>query len=75
VLAHANPAAIERVCQEQEARLANLLAEIAEYFRKVDYRYAHEPKGEEQGAWLRGIANAAGLPPWPQEIPAEVKDG
>lgn len=75
VLATTSPAAIERVCCEQEARLVNLLAQIAEYFRKVDYRYAHEPKGSEQGAWLQGIAHMAGLPSWPQEIPAEVKDG
>ncbi len=75
VLAGVSLTAIEWVCQEQEERVLSLVAEIAEYFRKVDYRYAHEPKGEEQGAWLRGIAHAAGLPPWPHEIPAEVRDG
>jgi hypothetical protein len=36
-------------------RLAAFEAEFAEYFRKVDYRYSHEPKGNEQHAWFRAL--------------------
>ena len=29
--------------------------DFAEYFRKIDYRFSHEPKGEEQFAWRKAL--------------------
>ncbi len=40
--------------------LQGLQRELAEYFRKVDYRFAHEPKGDEQTAWARAIRRFVG---------------
>jgi hypothetical protein len=39
-----------------ERRLQRLTDDCREYFRKTDYRYKDEPKGEEQDAWLRAAA-------------------
>ncbi|MBI4492837.1 MAG: hypothetical protein HY690_08610 [Chloroflexi bacterium] len=82
VLQYASPEAARLVCEAQTARIRALLAELAEFFRKVDYRYAHEPKGEEQSAWLRGIermARPAGPPARPtterEAPPAPSADG
>lgn len=36
-------------------RLGALEAALAEYFRKSDYRFAHEPKGREQTAYLDAV--------------------
>jgi len=36
-------------------RLSALEAALAEYFRKSDYRFAHEPKGREQTAHLDAV--------------------
>ncbi|MQL51613.1 hypothetical protein GFC01_04925 [Desulfofundulus thermobenzoicus] len=36
-------------------QLARWEKDFAEYFRKMDYRYAHEPKGGEQHAWLKAL--------------------
>lgn len=36
-------------------RLETLEGQFGEYFRKRDYRFAHEPKGEEQQAWLKAL--------------------
>lgn len=36
-------------------KVEQVLAELTEYFRKLDYRNAHEPKGREQTAWRRAI--------------------
>lgn len=59
---------IERLAtREQQAGLAVLLRvlseqlqalqhDLAEFFRKADYRYAHEPRGAEQHAWRRALA-------------------
>jgi hypothetical protein len=38
--------------QGQEGRLADLMADCQEYFRKTDYRFKSEPKAGEQNAWL-----------------------
>lgn len=37
-----------------------LLAQLAEIVRKHDYRYLHEPIGEEKGAAARSVAHVAG---------------
>lgn len=41
-------------------RLDVLRAGFEEYFRKEDYRYAHEPKGAEQQTWLQAVERFAG---------------
>lgn len=43
-------------------RLVALHAELGEFFRKEDYRYRHEPRGAEQTAWQRAIAQLVGPP-------------
>lgn len=43
-------------------QLAVLRAELGEFFRKSDYRFAQEPKGAEQTAWLRVFALLGGPP-------------
>jgi len=48
--------------QGQIEQLKRLEAELAEYLRKVDHRFAHEPKGNEQTAWLRAWERLAGWP-------------
>ncbi|MCL6449439.1 MAG: hypothetical protein K6U04_15080 [Armatimonadetes bacterium] len=35
--------------------MESLEGQFGEYFRKRDYRFAHEPKGEEQQAWLKAL--------------------
>ncbi|MEW6547247.1 MAG: DUF6062 family protein [Bacillota bacterium] len=42
-------------------RLSALEASLAEYFRKSDYRFAHEPKGPEQTAYLDAVELFSGL--------------
>jgi hypothetical protein len=41
-------------------RLAELRAELAEYDRKRDYRYASEPKGTEQRSWTEVVRRYVG---------------
>jgi len=36
-------------------QLQQLDSDFEEYFRKTDYRFANEPKGEEQLAWLKSL--------------------
>ncbi|MBI4504022.1 MAG: hypothetical protein HY691_00685 [Chloroflexi bacterium] len=43
-------------------RLVALHAELGEFFRKEDYRYRQEPRGAEQTAWRRTIAQLVGPP-------------
>ncbi len=37
-----------------------LIAQLSEIIRKNDYRYMHEPSGEEKGAAARAVAHVAG---------------
>ena len=37
-----------------------LIAQLSEIIRKHDYRYMHEPSGEEKGAATRAVAHVAG---------------
>jgi len=48
----ARPPALALLAAE-ERRLQRLTDDCREYFRKTDYRFKDEPKGEEQNAWLR----------------------
>ncbi len=41
-------------------RLREVRAELAEYDRKRDYRYAHEPKAREQRSWTEVIRRYVG---------------
>lgn len=41
-------------------RLAHVRAQLAEFDRKRDYRYAAEPKGDEQHAWTEVIRRYVG---------------
>lgn len=56
----ASPGVVVLLAETQIARLDTLTRDFAEYFRKVDYRFANEPKGDEQTAWQRAIARLAG---------------
>jgi hypothetical protein len=42
-------------------KLLALREELEEFLRKLDYRYAHEPKGKEQTAWIRAVEAFVGL--------------
>jgi hypothetical protein len=42
--------------------LVTLHAELAEFFRKAEYRYKQEPRGAEQTAWRRAISRLVGGP-------------
>ena len=44
----------------QIARLKELKKDFDEYFRKGDYRFANEPKGREQTAWIRAVKRFIG---------------
>jgi hypothetical protein len=48
--------ACQRACLERTA------AELREQIRKHDYRFGHEPRGQEMTAWRRGAALSAGNP-------------
>lgn len=39
----------------QRERLSRLSAELKEFIRKSDYRYAHELPGTERDAWIRAV--------------------
>jgi hypothetical protein len=50
----------DRLLEDWCHRVRDLELELAEYDRKRDYRYAHEPKGEEQDSWRRIIRRYVG---------------
>lgn len=41
-------------------QLEKMDRDFEEYFRKTDYRFSHEPKGEEQLAWLKSLRFCVG---------------
>ncbi|WP_448574858.1 hypothetical protein [Thermomicrobium sp.] len=50
---HEQPiATIHQVLRDRPANLEHL---CNEFFRKAEYRSAHEPKGEGQGAWRQAL--------------------
>ena len=51
----ASPEVAELLIQKQVEVLRKLDSDLEECSRKLDYRYSHEPKGEEQTAWIRAI--------------------
>jgi len=57
---YATPDIVVLLAQTQIAKLNALTNDFTEYFRKVDYRFANEPKGDEQTAWQRAITRLSG---------------
>lgn len=53
LLDEADPDTAAWLVDDLDRRLERFEAQFREYFRKLDYRYAHEEKGEEQCAWKR----------------------
>ena len=61
-MAHAH---IQAFLEAQQARLQELQADLQEFIRKLDYRFAHHPYGSEADAWQRAMAlftSASGCP-------------
>lgn len=48
------------VAELQMEKLSNLQQEFDEFFRKADYRYSSEPKGQEQTTWTRTVQRFIG---------------
>lgn len=62
-LEHAPDAdAFERLKEAQLAIWGTLTAELDEFIRKEDERFAHEEHGDERNAWIRAIELIAGNP-------------
>jgi hypothetical protein len=49
-----------RLAEAFKERLETLLAELKEFERKQDYRFAAEPLGEERDSWLRAMRALGG---------------
>ena len=60
VLERVSPEVAEAVLESQRDTFRRLHAELAEFFRKADYRFRDEPRGSEQTAWLRAADTLAG---------------
>ena len=60
VLDRVSPEAAAAVLESQRSTFRRLHAELAEFFRKADYRFRDEPRGSEQTAWLRAADTLAG---------------
>ncbi len=55
VLELATPELEDFLLDDFKSRLEGINADFEEYFRKLDYRNASEPKGTERDAWKRAI--------------------
>jgi len=53
VLERVSPEAAEAVLESQRNTFQHLHDELAEFFRKADFRFRDEPRGSEQTAWMR----------------------
>jgi hypothetical protein len=62
VLELATPELEDFLLDDYRSRLEKLSAEFQEYFRKMEYRDASEPRGTEQDAWKRAINLIHGKP-------------
>jgi len=60
VLERVSPEVAEVVLESQRITFRRLHDELAEFFRKADYRFRDEPRGSEQTAWLRAADTLAG---------------
>jgi hypothetical protein len=61
VLQVADSERLQRLRQVQLEHWDALIAELGEFVRKNDYRFQHEPVGQEGTAWLRAVDAVAGL--------------
>jgi hypothetical protein len=53
---------LRRLIELQRHKYARLVGELEEFYRKHDYRFAHESWGSESDSWLRAIELLAGKP-------------
>lgn len=51
---------VQWIVEDHRRRLRELLTDLEEYIRKHDYRFSHEPYGQERDAMVRGTAALAG---------------
>lgn len=58
-----SPDQTRAILEITQAKLAHLHEELAELIRTRDYRFAHEPKGEEQTSWFRAVGQLVGWRP------------
>jgi hypothetical protein len=58
----------------QQEHLQALQAELQEFIRKLDYRFAREPYGSEADAWQRVITLFVGIPGWHHPTPSPPPD-
>jgi hypothetical protein len=56
----ADHAKLPLLVQAEREKLEALGAELQEFIRKHDYRYADEPKGREQTSWTRVVEKFVG---------------
>ncbi len=62
VLELATPEIEDFLLEDYQHRLEGINADFQEYFRKLDYQNAWEPKGAEQDTWKRAINLLHGRP-------------
>jgi hypothetical protein len=55
-----DPATFDLLLSVNREKLEGLLAELAEYIRKSDYRFQHEGFGTEGDSWLRAVNKLTG---------------
>ncbi|HZU18545.1 MAG TPA: DUF6062 family protein [Candidatus Dormibacteraeota bacterium] len=55
LLAEATEEVAAWLLERARERLAALSAELERYFHRLDYRFHHEPMGDEQTAWRRAL--------------------
>ena len=73
VLDRVSPEAAVTVLRAERDLLASLHAELAEFARKCDYRFHHEPMGSEVTAWLRAASVLTGCSPTDVAYQADVE--
>lgn len=56
-------ATLAALIESQKVIWQRLQAGLAEFIRKNDYRFQHEPFGPERDSWLRAIEAISGAPP------------
>ena len=56
-------AKLKALIEGQRAIWERLHGELAEFIRKNDHRFKHEPFGQERDAWLRSLETMAGAAP------------
>ncbi len=64
---------LDALLHAQRTVWERLNQQLGEVIRKNDYRYHDEPWGEEAGAWMRIVANLAGIPAAPDRAKAYLK--